>query len=215
MKLTGFDYIFLITVVQNLNGLPVIYIIYIFSTIQIETVEAPTPETIEPNTPKPDLPQLEPGDQLLIGPSTHTDKDSPVEKRNVLNKITERSKDILSIVYPPYEEERNEQKFDDSERKKAEKYALSNDQVLLTDALTTKGVVSRSRSVSKPTPLAQVVEGRVITESTKDKLEGIEGNSKLWIGKDYTNFIVKDFNSLDLPFVGECYCYFFVCFWSC
>ncbi|KAI8439933.1 hypothetical protein MSG28_001384 [Choristoneura fumiferana] len=170
-------------------------------TIQIETVAQPTPETTEPNDPKLDLPQLEPGDQLLIGPSTHTDKDSPVEKRNVLNKITERSKDILSIVYPPYEEERNEQKFDDSERKKAEKYALSNDQVLLTDALTTKGVVSRSRSVSKPTPLAQVVEGRVITESTKDKLEGIEGNSKLWIGKDYTNFIVKDFNSLDLPFV--------------
>lgn len=119
-------------------------------------------------------------------------------KKNVLNKLTDRGKDLISIIYPPYEEERNEQKFDDSERKKAEKYARSNDEVLLTDAL---GI--RPRSFIEPTPLAQVVEGRVITESTKKALEGIEGNSKLWIGKDYVNFIVKDFNSLDMPFVGK------------
>ncbi|CAG9791774.1 unnamed protein product [Diatraea saccharalis] len=123
-----------------------------------------------------------------------------VQKRNVLDKITDRGKEIMSIIYPPYEEERNEQKFDDSERKKAQKYAMSNDQVLLTEAFGIKPS-DISRNVSQPTPLAQVVEGRVITESTKDALEGLEGNSKLWIGKDYTNFIVKDFNSLDLPFV--------------
>lgn len=28
----------------------------------------------------------------------------------------------------------------------------------------------------------------------------LEGGAKLWIGKDYTNFIVKDFNNLNLPF---------------
>ncbi|XP_068628198.1 phospholipase D1 [Battus philenor] len=146
------------------------------------------------------LPVLEPGDQLLIA-SAETDEtqlETPDnQKKNVLNKLTDRGKDIFSIIYPPFEEERNEQKFDDSERKKAEKYALSNNQVLLTDALGIK----HSKSVSRPTPLAQVVEGRVITESTKEALEDIEGNSKLWIGKDYTNFIVKDFNNLDLPFV--------------
>lgn len=146
------------------------------------------------------LPVLEPGDQLLIASAKITDPqtDSPDQKKNVLNKITDRGKDIFSVIYPPFEEERNEQRFDDSERKKAEKYALSNDQVLLTDALGIK-----HKSVIQPTPLAQVVEGRVITESTKEALEGIEGNSKLWIGKDYVNFIVKDFNNLDLPFVGE------------
>ncbi|XP_045534093.1 phospholipase D2 isoform X1 [Papilio machaon] len=145
------------------------------------------------------LPVLEPGDQLLITSAKQTSEtqlDSPDQKKNVLNKITDRGKDIFSVIYPPFEEERNEQRFDDSERKKAEKYALSNDQVLLTDALGIK-----HKSVSQPTPLAQVVEGRVITESTKEALEGIEGNSKLWIGKDYVNFIVKDFNNLDLPFV--------------
>ncbi|XP_053600044.1 phospholipase D2 isoform X2 [Plodia interpunctella] len=150
---------------------------------------------------KPALPVLQPGDQLLISsPHDGQDKDSPeIQKRNVLNKITNRGKDIISIIYPPYEEERNEQKFDDNERKKAEKYALSTDQVLLTEAF---GIpVKDGSKVSKPTPLAHVEEGRVITESTKDALEGIEGNSKLWIGKDYVNFIVKDFNNLDLPFV--------------
>ena len=28
----------------------------------------------------------------------------------------------------------------------------------------------------------------------------LQGAAKLWIGKDYTNFIVKDFNNLNLPF---------------
>lgn len=33
-------------------------------------------------------------------------------------------------------------------------------------------------------------------------LEGLQGSSKLWIGKDYTNFIVKDFTDLESPFTG-------------
>lgn len=173
-------------------------------------------ETETENITQSNLPQLEPGDQLLITTPTNPTQEfsmfetPDVPKRNVLNKITNRGKDIISIIYPPFEEERIEQKFDDSERKKAEKYALSNDQVLLTDAFGTKDIKVK-RNVSEPTPLAQVVEGRVITESTKDALENVEGNSKLWIGKDYTNFIVKDFNNLDLPFVGKLrgICYFY------
>lgn len=139
-------------------------------------------------------------DQILQVGIQNEVKTDDCQRRNVLDKITDRGKDFISIIYPPYEEERNEQKFDDSERKKAEKYARSNDELLLTDALGIK-----PRSVNEPAPLAQVVEGRVITESTKKKVESIEGNSKLWIGKDYVNFIVKDFNSLDMPFVGKCF----------
>lgn len=102
---------------------------------QKEKEPEPEPSPAEP--PPENLPVLEPGDQLLItNPPPHDKHESPeVQKRNVLNKITDRGKDIISILYPPYEEERYEQKFDDSERKKAEKYALSNDQILLTDAL--------------------------------------------------------------------------------
>ncbi|KAL4720012.1 hypothetical protein ACJJTC_012792, partial [Scirpophaga incertulas] len=153
------------------------------------------------------IPVLEPGDNLLINtPKPNLTEDlsvfetPEVQKRNVLNKITDRGKDIISIIYPPYEDERNEQKFDDSERKKAQKYAMTTDQVLLTDTMG-MNVNNANRSVSQPPPLAQVVEGRVVTEHTGKGLDGIEGNSKLWIGKDYTNFIVKDFTNLDLPFV--------------
>ncbi|XP_034255321.1 phospholipase D1 isoform X2 [Thrips palmi] len=31
-------------------------------------------------------------------------------------------------------------------------------------------------------------------------IDGLSGSAKLWIGKDYVNFIVKDFNNLDLPY---------------
>lgn len=34
-------------------------------------------------------------------------------------------------------------------------------------------------------------------------VQGLNGSAKLWIGKDYTNFIVKDFDNLDLPFQGN------------
>ncbi|CAH2244300.1 jg2602 [Pararge aegeria aegeria] len=163
----------------------------------LQVAEANDEVQIE-DIPKLEPLELEPTDQLLqqLGTPTDTKPDGLEQKRNVLDKITVRGKEFMSIIYPPFEEELNEQKFDDSERKKAEKYARSNDEVLLTDALGVK-----HRSMSEPAPLAQVVEGRVITEITKKALEDIEGNSKLWIGKDYVNFIVKDFNNLDLPFV--------------
>lgn len=166
--------------------------------------ESSQPEQSEEteSVPEPELPVLEPGDRLMIATRPDYRTDTPeIQKRNVLDKLTDRGKDIISSIL--FDEERNEHKFDESERKKAEKYARSNDSVLLTDALGGRGARGAHLPPLAPAPLAQVVEGRVITESTKDALEGVEGNSKLWIGKDYTNFIVKDFNNLDLPFVGE------------
>lgn len=32
---------------------------------------------------------------------------------------------------------------------------------------------------------------------------GLTGDTKLWMGKDYTNFIHKDFVDLDKPFAGK------------
>jgi len=37
----------------------------------------------------------------------------------------------------------------------------------------------------------------------ENTIQGLQGSSKLWIGKDYTNFIVKDFADLDSPFTGR------------
>ena len=32
---------------------------------------------------------------------------------------------------------------------------------------------------------------------------GLSGMAKYWLGKDYTNFIVKDFTKLDSPYQGN------------
>ena len=39
--------------------------------------------------------------------------------------------------------------------------------------------------------------------STADDLAGLEGSSKLWIGKDYVNFIHKDPVDVHNPFEGN------------
>lgn len=36
----------------------------------------------------------------------------------------------------------------------------------------------------------------------KKPLDDLTGNSKLWLGKDYSNFIRKDWVQLDKPFEG-------------
>lgn len=39
------------------------------------------------------------------------------------------------------------------------------------------------------------------TLQNEDSIDGLDGSVKLWLGKDYTNFIVKDFSNLDAPYV--------------
>lgn len=34
-------------------------------------------------------------------------------------------------------------------------------------------------------------------------VNSLDGQAKYWIGKDYCNFIIKDFENLDLPYVGN------------
>lgn len=37
-------------------------------------------------------------------------------------------------------------------------------------------------------------------QEQQDAVDGLKGCGKWWIGKDYVNFIFKDFVDLDLPF---------------
>jgi hypothetical protein len=39
--------------------------------------------------------------------------------------------------------------------------------------------------------------------SSATNLSELSGMAKYWVGKDYTNFIVKDFTNLDLPYQGK------------
>ncbi|CAG7818835.1 unnamed protein product [Allacma fusca] len=52
---------------------------------------------------------------------------------------------------------------------------------------------SRVRRSTKGHPI-------VLKSKSDSALIGLQGSSKLWIGKDYTNFIVKDFTDLESPF---------------
>lgn len=47
------------------------------------------------------------------------------------------------------------------------------------------------------------VETGDVTDSGIGSVKGLYGNAKYWVGKDYTNFIVKDFNNLDRPYQGK------------
>lgn len=61
----------------------------------------------------------------------------------------------------------------------------------------TKYTLNFVNSLAPPPPLM-----RTSSEIKIDEL-GLKGSSKLWIGKDYVNFIVKDFVDLHNPFEGE------------
>jgi len=39
--------------------------------------------------------------------------------------------------------------------------------------------------------------------SSGAKQRSLSGMAKYWVGKDYTNFIVKDFTNLDAPYQGN------------
>lgn len=39
--------------------------------------------------------------------------------------------------------------------------------------------------------------------SSGTRLSRLSGMAKYWFGKDYTNFIVKDFTNLDAPYQGN------------
>ncbi|ENN82360.1 hypothetical protein YQE_01265, partial [Dendroctonus ponderosae] len=44
------------------------------------------------------------------------------------------------------------------------------------------------------------VDGKQDLQTPEQIIETLDGSAKLWVGKDYVNFIVKDFTNLDLPF---------------
>lgn len=46
----------------------------------------------------------------------------------------------------------------------------------------------------------QVEENKAVIKND-DSIDDLDGSAKLWLGKDYTNFIVKDFANLESPYV--------------
>ncbi|KAL1509537.1 hypothetical protein ABEB36_004252 [Hypothenemus hampei] len=136
--------------------------------------QTPIPEitpTIPPEQTCPDpdaLPQLEPGDYLLMPNKCSIKPNTPdLERKHVLlditNKVKTKGKELIHLVYTSTEDE----------------------------------------DLSKPNTPDNIDESKneEDQQQTPEQLiETLDGSAKFWVGKDYVNFIVKDFTNLDSPF---------------
>lgn len=125
------------------------------------------------------LPQLSPGDLLLMPPSELDSMkcNTPsAERKNlfgmakttvdkVKHNIKMKRRELINIVYSPNEG--------------------SSDEEDVVDHATMQ------------TPLG---DGDGMIYNKEDVFSDTSGAAKLWLGKDYTNFIVKDFNDLEKPY---------------
>lgn len=150
------------------------------------------------------LPTLEPGDKLLMAAAQklasnttknesdeipeNIKKDTPeMERKNIMGKIKDMGRDLKNrITLNEHDAEYGMKSspgspgyLSDDEKKQS--YC---EKVSKTDAPSPAGVMS-------PAPF----KSKVLFE--------LDGQAKFWIGKDYINFIVKDFINLDMPYVGK------------
>lgn len=57
-------------------------------------------------------------------------------------------------------------------------------------------------SVNKDNGIVEGLKESEPAQEAEQNPENLTGNTKLWLGKDYSNFIRKDWNQLDRPFEG-------------
>lgn len=135
--------------------------------------QTPIPVVEEPNSPTVEgpsfpLPQLEPGDNLLIScrPQDKAKLNTPdPERKNLMHDIKDtiknKGKELIHLMYNPHENE---------------------------------------ECVDQPdSPDGQEVSQKDL-QTPEQIIDSLDGSAKFWIGKDYVNFIVKDFTNLDSPF---------------
>jgi phospholipase D1/2 len=68
------------------------------------------------------------------------------------------------------------------------------------DMLNRMASTMQMEAPSPPPELELELEVQEQVEEEETETVGLDGQAKLWIGKDYTNFILKDFIELDSPF---------------
>lgn len=135
------------------------------------------------------LPRLEPGDKLIMSftqpqetaadddVAENTKQNTPeMERRNVLGKLKGMGGVIMSRITS--HEEQPKDKSIKSPNHHPDKNMLFAQDELKNGA---KG------DFVDPMPYSAAI------------VNNLDGQAKLWIGKDYTNFIMKDFSNLDAP----------------
>ncbi|CAG9767038.1 unnamed protein product [Ceutorhynchus assimilis] len=123
----------------------------------------------EDTCPKPDvLPQLEPGDHLLMphNPKSPVKPNTPESERknmfvDLTHMVKSKGKELINLVYTPTEDE---------------------------------------LEIKPQTPEHELDEIDNKMQTPEEFIENLDGSAKLWVGKDYVNFIVKDFTNLESPF---------------
>lgn len=161
-----------------------------------------------PEEVQPSLPVLQPGDHLMMphrlsANTTFLDEHynpDMTNRKNFMNTITDKSKNILNFFGGDTTPETGAI-ADETEKKKAERYEASNKNLFFSESEINPQKPNLGRA-----PLPQISEDEnalCINDISINTVSGAESDPKLWIGKDYANFIVKDFTNLELPFVGE------------
>ncbi|XP_026470062.1 phospholipase D1-like [Ctenocephalides felis] len=151
------------------------------------------------------LPVLEPGDKLLITkpPDKFTSPDDRLmmlsgekrpsflekqqpkcntpeaQRKNVLEKIKDKGKDLIHMFNTDH----------DLDAKNLDKNLFYTQNEQISDSPGgQKGDQKSKKKLSKKNEHDEFVNS-------------LDGQAKYWIGKDYCNFIIKDFENLDLPYV--------------
>ncbi|XP_039432741.1 phospholipase D2 isoform X1 [Culex pipiens pallens] len=145
------------------------------------------------------LPVLEPGDKLLMaaaqklatvpqkseseGIPENIKMDTPeMERRNIMEKLKEMGRDLKNkITLGEHDGDLGGKSSASSPGYLSDDEKHKKEEEPVKEALPT-GVMS-------PAPF----KSKVVFE--------LDGQAKFWIGKDYINFIVKDFSNLDMPYV--------------
>lgn len=134
------------------------------------------------------LPRLEPGDKLIMNftqpeateneVAENTKQNTPeMERRNVLDKLKGMGGKVMSRI-TSHDESLKDKSYAKGPTQQPDKTMFFTVDELKNGA---KG------DFVDPMPYQTAL------------LDNLDGQAKLWIGKDYTNFILKDFSNLDAP----------------
>ncbi|RZF41721.1 hypothetical protein LSTR_LSTR008596 [Laodelphax striatellus] len=136
------------------------------------------------------------------GPENYKGNTPEMQRKTILSKVKEnvrnRGREWKTFLFTSDEDD-----DDDDDKADDDKEKTLDDK--RSDVITDDGTDCGSRITQQTTDIGDgLVEeggrGMEGTDAALKGLEGLSGSAKLWYGKDYTNFIVKDFDNLDLPF---------------
>lgn len=138
-----------------------------------------------------------------------------MQRKNILTKMKTRGRGLLNIFHSSEEENEADDDYDDDDDDDDivppvnEEVIHESRQQALTANKQAKVSFEGDANMAfiggeRPAPTAVASSEKQKVKKKKSKsnplIDGLSGSAKLWIGKDYVNFIVKDFNDLDMPY---------------